>query len=336
MDWWIKIITMAQRIVFIDIAKAVCIILVVVGHYVPDNSPGWYVAIHDVIYTFHMPLFMFASGYVYIATRRDIGYGSFLMRKLRRLMVPYLSTSVIVITIKLLTQGGMGVEHPVTVSSYLRMFYQPEAGYFLWFIWALWWMFVLVPLFRTPGSRLVLFIAALALHYVPLALPWEFCISECRSMLVFFMLGVVAFENKWLHAFVNGPGWRKTVCASCLFAVANYVNLTKMGGGGTLASVVLPYAGIWFTLEVSKSVRDGSPVQRRLMAVAASSYIIYLFHTTFEGFAKAVFRKLPLDSGLWYVFVPEALVVIASGIVLPMLLFRLFKKYRATRLLFGL
>ena len=192
-----------ERILFLDVAKAVCIILVVVGHYVPDNSPGWYVAIHDVIYTFHMPLFMFASGYVYIATRRDIGYGSFLMRKLRRLMVPYLSTSVIVITIKLLTQGGMGVEHPVTVSSYLRMFYLPEAGYFLWFIWALWWMFVLVPLFRTPGSRLVL---------------------------VFFMLGVVAFENKWLHAFVNGPGWRKTVCASCLFAVANYVNLTKMGG----------------------------------------------------------------------------------------------------------
>lgn len=203
-----------ERILFLDVAKAVCIILVVVGHYVPDNSPGWYVAIHDVIYTFHMPLFMFASGYVYIATRRDIGYGSFLMRKLRRLMVPYLSTSVIVITIKLLTQGGMGVEHPVTVSSYLRMFYLPEAGYFLWFIWALWWMFVLVPLFRTPGSRLVLFIAALALHYVPLALP--------------------------------------------------------------------------------------------------------------------------LDSDLWYVFVPEALVVIASGVVFPMLLFWLFKKYRATRLLFGL
>ena len=195
-----------ERILFLDVAKAVCIILVVVGHYVPDNSPGWYVAIHDVIYTFHMPLFMFASGCVYIATRKDIGYGSFLKRKLRRLMVPYLSTSVIVITIKLLTQGGMGVEHPVTVSSYLRMFYQPEAGYFLWFIWALWWMFVLVPLFRTPGSRLVLFIAALALHYVPLALPREFCISECRSMLVFFMLGGWRSRTSGCMPLSTGPG----------------------------------------------------------------------------------------------------------------------------------
>ena len=38
-----------------------------------------------------------------------------------------------------------------------------------------------------------------------------------------------------------------------------------------------------------------------------------LFHTTFEGFAKAVFRKLPLDGDLRYVFVPEALVVRERG-----------------------
>ena len=30
------------------------------------------------------------------------------------------------------------------------------------------------------------------------------------------------------------------------------------------------------------------------MMVAASSYIIYLFHTTFEGFAKAVVHKIPI------------------------------------------
>lgn len=58
-----------NRIIALDIAKAICIILVVMGHYVPDNSPAWYVLVHDVIYTFHMPLFMFVSGYVYIATK---------------------------------------------------------------------------------------------------------------------------------------------------------------------------------------------------------------------------------------------------------------------------
>ena len=42
-----------QRLISFDIAKAICMILVVVGHYVPDYSPTWYVDIHDVIYTFH-------------------------------------------------------------------------------------------------------------------------------------------------------------------------------------------------------------------------------------------------------------------------------------------
>lgn len=101
-----------NRIIFLDIAKAICIILVVVGHYMPDNSPMWYVMLNKVIYTFHMPLFMFVSGYVYIATKKDISYGSFLMKKVKRLMIPYFTTSVIVITIKLLTQDFMLVEHP--------------------------------------------------------------------------------------------------------------------------------------------------------------------------------------------------------------------------------
>lgn len=52
-----------QRLVFLDIAKAICIILVVIGHYHPDNSPEWYNVIWKFIYSFHMPLFMFASGY---------------------------------------------------------------------------------------------------------------------------------------------------------------------------------------------------------------------------------------------------------------------------------
>lgn len=132
----------------------------------PDYSPAWYEATHDVIYTFHMPLFMFASGFIYMATKRNVPYGQFLWKKVKRLMVPYLSVSAIVITIKLLTEGHAYVQNPVTAMSYVKMFYLPEAGYFLWFIWALWWMFVLVPLFKNKNVRLGLFVVAAVLHYV--------------------------------------------------------------------------------------------------------------------------------------------------------------------------
>lgn len=220
---------MASRIVYIDIAKAICIILVVIGHYSPDGCPEWWMAVHDFIYTFHMPLFMFASGFVYIATKRDgEKYGEFIMKKIKRLMIPYFVVSAIVIAIKLLTEGHAYVENPKTIMSFVKMFYYPEAGYFLWFIWALWWMFVIVPVFKTKQQRLVLFAISILLHYVPFATTEVFCISQFKNMLMFFMLGVVVYDWKgYLSAFDRV----QKVAYLIAFAIAYVISVAPVWGG---------------------------------------------------------------------------------------------------------
>lgn len=190
-----------RRIVWIDIAKAICIILVVIGHYIPETHPLWYGEMRKVIYTFHMPLFMFASGYIYIATKKEISYSEFIWRKVKRLMVPYLTVSVLVVSIKLCTQNQAYVENPVTPFSYLKIFYLPEAGYFLWFIWALWWMFILIPLFRTPQSRLGLLIVAALLPLAAQFMPEEFCFKEFSKMLQYFIMGIVVYD--WKNKLLN-------------------------------------------------------------------------------------------------------------------------------------
>jgi len=332
---------LTNRIISLDIAKAICIILIVVGHYIPDNSPQWYRLIHDMIYTFHMPLFMFASGYVYIATKKDIGYGSFLIKKIKRLMIPYITTSIMVISIKMLMQGGLSVEDPVTWRSYLKMFYLPEAGDFLWFIWALWWMFVLLPLFKTKGSRTILFLICLIIHYIPMTLPKEFCITQCKNMLVFFTLGIFAFENTYMFKFIKEYSINKVTLAIVTFVICEYLYFSTIGSDllRTTLKILLPYIGIFFIIEISKFICKYCKIDKNhiLMIVSMSSYIIYLFHTTFEGFAKVVFRKFPLDSNLWYVFLPEAIAVIAMGIIIPILLHRyVLMRWQFTRTLFGL
>lgn len=195
---------MANRIVYIDIAKALCIILVVIGHYNPDGCPAWWTSIHDSIYTFHMPLFMFASGFVYIATKReDTKYKDFIIKKIKRLMVPYFVVSVLVISTKLLTESHVYVENPKSAISFVKMFYLPEAGFFLWFIWALWWMFIVVPLFKTKYQRLTLFVVSIILHYVPFVTTDLFCITQFKNMLIYFMLGVIVYDWKYLLLFFN-------------------------------------------------------------------------------------------------------------------------------------
>lgn len=188
---------MNQRLVSFDIAKALCIVLVVVGHYSPEGMPAWYASMRNVIYAFHMPLFMFASGYIYNATRKDGAYGAFLLKKVRRLMVPYLATSVIVITLKLIAQGNAYVENPVTWWSYVEILWSPSAGYFLWFIWALWWMFAIAPLFRSAKGRMGLLAVALALALLPVEWPRIFCLEQFRGMLFYFALGMVC--NDYMH-----------------------------------------------------------------------------------------------------------------------------------------
>ena len=142
----------------LDIAKIACIILVVIGHYDPAQAPVHYNNILKVIYTFHMPVFLFISGFLYVMTLRDISFKSFITKKIKRLAIPYLVTSAIIITIKLLSQGNAKVDHPVTAWSYFKMFYLPEAGYFLWFIIALFVMFLVLYFFKSKQARLILFL----------------------------------------------------------------------------------------------------------------------------------------------------------------------------------
>lgn len=76
-----------------------------------------------------------------------------------------------------------------------------------------------------------------------------------------------------------------------------------------------------------------------LMIVSGSSYIIYLFHTTFEGFAKAVVHKIPVfaDTSNEVLFVVNVTVVVLCGVVCPIILHRyVLKKSLVTKILFGL
>ncbi len=148
-----------------DLAKGIGIILVVLGHFFPEGSPNWYAVMRQVIYSFHMPLFLFVSGFVYMHTRRDISYGAFLMKKVKRIVIPYFLVSFLFIAIKLVPQAlSIYVKNPVTLSSFLKVFYYPEAAVSFWYLWALWWFFMIVPQLRTRTSRLVALAAAITAH----------------------------------------------------------------------------------------------------------------------------------------------------------------------------
>lgn len=70
-----------KRLDWIDIAKGIAIILVIVGHTVPNPSP-----LRHAIFSFHMPVFFILAGYTF----RPKPWGELLGGSLSRLLVPYL------------------------------------------------------------------------------------------------------------------------------------------------------------------------------------------------------------------------------------------------------
>ena len=77
-----NILTTKQRVDFIDTAKGIGILLVILGHLIALHSHLEY-----SIYSFHMPFFFFVSGlFVDPNTNRFMQYT---LKKAKRLMIPY-------------------------------------------------------------------------------------------------------------------------------------------------------------------------------------------------------------------------------------------------------
>lgn len=80
-----------------DFLKGILIILVVLGHALQCyyNEECWYNPIFNIIYTFHMPLFMFVSGYFFQSCLRK-SFTELFMNRCKRLVLPtIIYTSII-------------------------------------------------------------------------------------------------------------------------------------------------------------------------------------------------------------------------------------------------
>lgn len=134
------------RLAYIDALRGFAIVLVVIGHALqygipePDNNP-----LFRFIYAFHMPLFMFVSGFVYSGFGRKIK--AELRLKSLSLLVPFIAWLPVTL---LWTELG---PTPIGAGRFLaNVIASPDAGG-LWFLWVLFLINVIVLAGRTITPR---------------------------------------------------------------------------------------------------------------------------------------------------------------------------------------
>ena len=173
----------------IDILKGVAIAMVLLGHSIIEfpidlSQVSWCFFLHVFVSSAHMPLFFAISGYCFSFH----GWGDYLRKKCRRILIPYLVFSVLGVLMKTLFPSV--VNGSVSLS---RLAFSILTGGQHWFLYALFVIFLFFPLVSRffekggPAAWIVLALACL-LQLFPFW-PTLFDIDRIVKFFPFFALG---------------------------------------------------------------------------------------------------------------------------------------------------
>lgn len=320
-----ELIGQKRRLADIDRAKGFTIVLVVLGHLATGPARlevEWYFLLKGLIYQFHMPFFMWISGFVAAYTYPGIktlhDYVAYVKVRASRLLPGLLLVYILVVIGKALFQELVFVDNPiVNCWDLLKPFYQPRMSIvgFLWFAYVLLELYILFPILMVLFRSNVLLIVAVvfAVTFVPSTYLFE--IDMVFQYLFFFFLGVLSHSYMSVYEpFLRRYGLMTTLIFVAVLAYYFIEPLPKILVG-TLSVPAIHYA-----------VRYG-PLSSSLLLATLGRYVfpIYLFSMMFVGVVKGLifsFCNLGYDE-FWLV----APVLLAVGVIGPVLL----KKYVLTR-----
>ena len=117
-----------QRLNWIDMAKGYGMLLIIAGHL---GDFGEFAFLKIWIFSFHVPLFFFLSGYVF---KDDGGFFAFLKKKLRSLIIPYFCLGIPIIIFKCLWEYRNGTFTADYATKLLIGFIIQKRNWAIWFI----------------------------------------------------------------------------------------------------------------------------------------------------------------------------------------------------------
>ncbi len=251
------------RVSWIDAAKGLGIVLIVLGHITSVETPS---APYVFIYAFHVPLFFFVSGLTLKPGREP--FGAMLQSKFRTLLVPYLCYALLGYVFYIV---GYGVAHALglRIEQFNYGPWHPLAGVFfgtlgdgnlvntpVWFIIALFCTFVIGYAINTHIRSEVLrwtIIALLALTgYLAsrqLKLPWS--LASALVGLVFFQAGHLHAKRFGLESLSRRTLWPLLVVTLpiSLFSYLNgFVSLADMELGHPALYALFAFSGLYLTI----------------------------------------------------------------------------------------
>lgn len=312
-----------DEIVWLSVLQGWAMLLVVIGHVRHGASTFvWETPLQNFIYSFHMPLFMFISGYLFYLTqmRKSKAYSEMIKNKAQRLLIPYFILSLVTLLLK------------VTFSQYMRRpanfsFDQIlDAFVFLtnnplgemWFINALFGLFLLYPLYKIMDDKswaeaMMLFVFIFLYFWRPTNLAFVLDFSSICRMGVFFYTGLLLAKYCSLEKLAHWGMF--AVLSAFLLLVFFFKELNSVLG------LLCAFAGIFASYSLALNLVKVAP--SIFISFRNYTYQIFLLGIFPQIFVRIVFNKLALGD---YVVILMYVVSIALGIYSSVLISKIVQK----------
>ena len=314
---------MKKKIDWLAVLQGFSMLLVVIGHISLTNVPGdpstpIATGIETAIYTFHMPLFIFISGWLFFYTciRKEKSYKDVLVSKLNRLAIPFLAFTLVTTLLKIsfpqLMHRVVDVEE--IINTFVLFSSNPLGE--MWFLVVLFELMLLYPLYKfvlksKEMAVIALLIGVLLNKIAPTNLLY-FQIYRVCYMLPFFIAGMMCCKFEW-QKYLNNIG--VLVSFAVLFVACNVFDLLP-----PTLEIVKVSVGISFSL--SLCIMLSKPLPWLFNSFRDYTFQIFLMGIFFQMAIRWIYVRMGNDS----LFIPMWLLSILVGVYVPTLIAITIKK----------
>lgn len=310
-----------KKINWLLILQGWAMLWVIIGHAflgVAGEGPQWENVLTHFAYSFHMPLFMLVSGWLFFMTRlkesggKNWSYSEIVKDKAMRLLLPGFVFSLVAGALKLAFPDDISRQVGLNLHEIAHQYLYPNDNPMreLWFIATLFWFFLLTPLWRIVMKRALYIwltlVAFIVLHFYHPDIQL-LCIGRALDYALWFYLGLVTSKTGFVEKVLSKHIW-----------ITLAIGITIYVTGELTMRFVTTVGGI--TLSFALALIADKYIPNLFFSFRNYTYQIFLMGIFAQMLIKIVFKHVNLP------YIPTYIFCILVGLYVPVFVSKIIEK----------